>query len=175
MIVKSELIKEIDELKDIKDDILIRKLRAIEKSIRSYTNNKFIDKNIRFKGCIKENIIYSLNAYKYLKVNDNLQLSHSLNDDVYTIKEINQNQIIVDSDLFDCDSIIITKVIYPENVQEGVINLLKWDVNMRNKVGIKAETLSRHSVTYFDMDKNNSLNGYPASLLGFLEDYCRAR
>lgn len=53
--------------------------------------------------------------------------------------------------------------------------MLKWDFGLRDKVGIKSETISRHSVTYFDMDKDNSLKGYPAALMGFLEDYIKAR
>ena len=46
---------------------------------------------------------------------------------------------------------------------------------MRSKTGIKSETLSRHSVTYYDMDHENSLDGYPASLVGFLEPYKQMR
>ena len=77
--------------------------------------------------------------------------------------------------LFDCKRVMITKVVYPEDVQEGAINMLNWDLGLRNKVGIKSETISRHSITYFDMDTNNSLKGYPVSLLGFLDDYMNAR
>ena len=46
---------------------------------------------------------------------------------------------------------------------------------MRSKTGIKSETLSRHSVTYFDMDASNSLDGYPASIVGFLDPYYQMR
>ena len=59
--------------------------------------------------------------------------------------------------------------------KNGVINMLKWDFGLRNKVGIKSESISRHNVTYFDMDKDNTLKGYPVSLLGFLEAYVKAR
>ena len=70
---------------------------------------------------------------------------------------------------------MITRVIYPESVQEGVLNMLKWEFEMRSKTGIKSETLSRHSVTYFDMDASNSLDGYPASIVGFLDPYYQMR
>ena len=180
MIVNLQTIKEekelAEKLKNISDEKLIRKLKAIEKSIRKYTNNNFMDVKFRTYGKIQNGQI-CINSYPYFLENDNIEISHSLNDGIYTIKEINQGIINIDEDiqLFDCDYIMVTKVVYPEDIQEGVINMLKWDLGLRNKVGIKSETISRHSVTYFDMDKSNSLKGYPASLLGFLEDYIKAR
>lgn len=180
MIVDLEIIEEDNELaskiKNIPDRRLIRKLRAIEKAIRKYTNNNFMDIKFRTYGKIKDNLIH-LNAYPYFQEKDNIQISHSLNDGVYTIKAINQGQISINEDikLFNCGNVMITKVVYPEDIQEGVINMLKWDFGLRNKLGIKSETISRHSVTYFDMDTNNTLKGYPISLLGFLEDYVKAR
>lgn len=64
---------------------------------------------------------------------------------------------------------------YPADVKMGVVNMLKWDLENRDKVGVQSETLSRHSVTYFNMDGDNSTMGYPKSLLGFLKPYMRAR
>ena len=64
---------------------------------------------------------------------------------------------------------------YPANVKMGVVNLIKWELDCRDKVGIASETISRHSVTYFDMNGDNSLMGYPKSLLGFLRPFKRAR
>lgn len=176
MIVRIEDLKKEKEFADIDDTKLKRKLKAIEKSIRSYTNNKFIDPRIRCVGEIKDNTIITKLA-EILNVEDNIELTHCLNDGPYTIKSIESNKIMIEEDtkLLDDPKIIVTKIIYPEDVQEGVINLLKWDLGLRNKVGIKSETISRHSITYFDMDKNNSLKGYPASLLGFLDDYIKAR
>jgi hypothetical protein len=52
---------------------------------------------------------------------------------------------------------------------------MEWEVNNRGKVGIKSETLSRHSVTYFDQDASNQMMGYPAALLGCLKPYRKAR
>ena len=176
MIVRIEDLKKEKEFADIDDAKLKRKLKAIEKSIRSYTNNKFIDPRIRDLGQIKDNAITTKLA-EILNTGDNIELTHCLNDGPYTIKSIESDKIMIEEDtqLLDDPKIIITKIIYPEDVQEGVINLFKWDLGLRNKVGIKSETISRHSVTYFDMDKTNSLKGYPASLLGFLDDYIKAR
>lgn len=64
---------------------------------------------------------------------------------------------------------------YPADVKMGVVNMLKWDLENREKVGIQSETISRHSVTYFNLDGDNSTMGYPKSLLGFLKPYHRAR
>ena len=82
---------------------------------------------------------------------------------------------IGNSDLIDCQKNLITRVEYPPDVIMGVVNMLKWDLQNRDKVGIQSETISRHSVTYFNMDSDNSIMGYPKSLLGFLKPYIKAR
>lgn len=64
---------------------------------------------------------------------------------------------------------------YPMDVKMGVINLMKWEMTSRDKVGVASESISRHSVTYFDMTGDNSAMGYPKALLGFLKPYMRAR
>ena len=66
-------------------------------------------------------------------------------------------------------------IAYPADVKMGVVNLLKWEMANRDKVGVASETISRHSVTYFNMDEQNATMGYPASLLGFLKPYMKAR
>ena len=67
------------------------------------------------------------------------------------------------------------KIDYPADVKMGVVNLMKWEMKNREKVGIESETLSRKSVTYYKMDKDNTAMSYPASMLGFLEPYMKAR
>lgn len=83
--------------------------------------------------------------------------------------------ITLDKDLLDESTVLVTKVEYPVDVQMGVVNMLKWDLENREKVGIQSETISRHSVTYFNMDGDNSALGYPKSLTGFLKPYMKAR
>ena len=61
------------------------------------------------------------------------------------------------------------------DIKMGVVNLMKWELNNRSKVGIQSETISRHSVTYFNMDGDNASMGYPKSLTGFLKPYVKAR
>lgn len=66
-------------------------------------------------------------------------------------------------------------IAYPAVVRLGVVNLIKWDMDNRDKVGIASESLSRHSVTYADMSAANTIAGYPAAMMGFLKPYMKAR
>lgn len=158
---------------DIPETVVERKIRAIESLIRSETNNNFQDRTVRLK-------VPSCNGFligrsSYLAVGDTVEISDSVNRGLYAVVSIGEEYIKVDKILHDSASNTVTKVVYPEDVQEGVLNMLQWDFTMRGKVGIKTESLSRHSVTYYDMDDQNSLNGYPASLIGFLEPYRQMR
>jgi hypothetical protein len=98
-----------------------------------------------------------------------------VNDGLYVLKSVDNVSVVVDRPLFTVGHNLVTKVEYPADVKLGLINLLKWDFGNRDKVGIKSETISRHSVTYFDLDSSNQVMGYPVSLLGFLESYKKAR
>ena len=154
--------------------ILQKKLNALELLIRKYTNNNFQNRNIRFAGNSVNDRIFG--SHPFIRAGDTIQISESeVNDGLYVIKEVGKNFIRVDKDLFAVDFNMITKVIYPEDIQVGIVNLLKYEVEMRDKVGIKSETLSRRSVTYFDLDASNQVMGYPVSLLGFLKPYMKAR
>lgn len=64
---------------------------------------------------------------------------------------------------------------YPADIKLGAINLLKWEMEMRDKTGVASETISRHSVTYQGRDASNMVNGYPAELMGFLKPYMKAQ
>lgn len=154
--------------------VLQRKLEAVEKLIRAYTNNNFQVRAARFKASSNGTLLAG--SSPYLKVGDTVEISKTgVNDGLYVIQEITEDGITVDKDLFTVDSNLVTLVKYPADVVEGVINLLTWEVENRQKVGIKTETISRHSVTYYDQDANNQVMGYPVSLLGFLQPYIKAR
>ena len=64
---------------------------------------------------------------------------------------------------------------YPADVKMGVVNIVKWELTSRGKVGIASESISRHSVTYTDWTDANTINGYPKALMGFLKPYTKAR
>lgn len=172
MLFDREEIDKIVELKDIDNDLLIKKLEVIETFIRgNYTNNKFYNRFVKFKAQTSQNKI--LAVHPYLKVGDTIEILESPNAGLYVIKEILETEMVLDKDLFDFNSNYIIKVEYPEDVKEGCIDMLKWFYGAKNKVGLKSETLSRHSVTY--EDSANFVNGYPTSLLGFLEPYRKMR
>ena len=145
--------------------MLEAKLRALESLIRRFTNNNFQVRAIRSRSAIMDGKIL-----KPVQISERL-----LNNGVYAVTELDEDGMTVDGELKSCVKNLITKVEYPEDIVMGVINMLKWDLNNRDKVGVQSETLSRHSVTYFNMDRDNSLIGYPKSLTDFLIPYMKAR
>lgn len=149
------------------------KLDALEILIRQYTNNNFQNRHIRFTGETIGNRIKG--CHPFVKVGDTLQISESeVNDGLYVVTEIGDTFTRVNKDLYSVDHNLVTKIVYPLDVQQGIIDLMKWEVQNRQRIGVKSETLSRHSVTYFDLDASQ-VRGYPVSLLAFLESYKKAR
>lgn len=174
MIVKIEDVMSLPEFKDMNEKQVQQKLDALELLIRKYTNNNFQNRHIRFSASSLKNTIKG--CHPFIRVGDTIQISESfVNDGLYVITEKGDGYIEVDKELFAVDNNLVTKIEYPVDVQQGIINLMQWEIENRNKVGIKSETISRHSVTYYDQDKNNQVMGYPVSLLGFLEVYKKAR
>lgn len=156
------------------EEVLEGKLQALELLIRKYTNNNFQIRSIRFLVNVVDGGI-NLET-PLLNENDTIQISQSLyNDGVYYIKSKSGQNLILNDVLIIEDKILITKIKYPQDVKMGVVNMMKWELENRDKVGIKSETISRHSVTYFNMDGDDSIMGFPKSLLGFLEPYKKAR
>ena len=163
---------------DVQDAVLEDKLQALEILIRKYTNNNFQTRAFRTIGtCDSDENTITCDTMIPFKVGDTIQISDSkFNPDMLcVITAINHSILTVDKDLIDEDNILITKITYPMDVVMGVVNMMKWDLENRSKVGIQSETISRHSVTYFNMDGDNSLMGYPKSLVGFLKPYMKAR
>lgn len=163
----------------VKDSVLEAKLQAIESMVRKRTNNTFVVPNFRFRCQIMAQKAYIRheNIPGLLNVGDTVQISQSVyNDGIYVIKSIDEEGYIeLDKLLIDESEILLSKVEYPMDVKMGVLNLLQWDLENRGKVGVASETISRHSVTYFNMDGDNSAMGYPKSLMGFLKPYMKAR
>lgn len=65
----------------------------------------------------------------------------------------------------------LTKIEYPADILSGVRKLLTYDAKMRDKVGLKSKTVSRMSETYYDQNSGESVNGYPAALMSFINKY----
>lgn len=160
------------------DQVLEAKLQALELLIRAYTNNNFQARAFRTVAvAMSEGNILVVNNPIPFKAGDTLQITESelMPDVLVTVSSVSDGQITVNEELHDEAGVVITKVIYPFDIKMGVVNLLKWEQGNRDKVGIASESVSRHSVTYFDMTGNNSTMGFPKSLMGFLLPYKKAR
>ena len=170
MIVTLEDLKSVSELSNIPDEQLIVMIEGIEDFIRQHTNNNFINRNITFNT---PSINGKLNTVSSpFKVGDTVLISKSTyNDGVYVIENMDGT---LNESLFDSKDNKVTLVQYPKAVKSGVIKLLKYDVQMADKVGISSETISRHSVTY-SQPQTDSINGYPSYLMSFLKPYMKAR
>ena len=162
---------------DESDEVLEAMLQALELSIRAYTNNNFQIRAFRAVAvAVSSGHTLLTNGTNLFKANDTLQITDSeLNEGVFNVRTSSGNTITVKEDLHDESGVVITKVVYPADVKVGVANLIKWELNNRDKVGVASETISRHSVTYFNMDGDNSTMGYPKALMGFLKPYMKAR
>ena len=173
------MIMTVDELKkhiqtNENDSTLEMKLQALELLIRRYTNNKFQQKNIRFSASAKNGKLKLSTDMLY--VGDTIEISQSkYNNGVFVIRSKEGENINLSDILIGEDELLVTKIKYPYDVQMGVVNMMKWELENRDKVGVQSETISRHSVTYFNMDGDNSTMGFPKSLMGFLTPYKKAR
>ena len=168
----------VDKLKrlvstDIADDELEARLSAIEAAVRKHTNNHFNVRGTEMDAEVRKGVIVL--PFPLFKIGDSIEiLSDSYKDMVFTVKAAEGDSIEVDKPLRFDGSVRVALIEYPDDVVMGAVNLMKWDISNREKMGIKSESISRWSVTYFDLE-SNSLLGYPASLLGFAKNHMRAR
>ena len=176
MIISVEQAKRLVNFNGWTDDKIRMKLLAVEQTIRAYTNNNFQNREVRIQADIADGVFMSESLIPF-SAGDTVQISESrFNNGLYTISpEINDTAFMVNEKTRDEENVLVTKIEYPADVVACCVNLLEWEVNNREKVGIQSETLSRHSVTYFNMDGANQAMGYPVSLLGCLKAYRKAR
>lgn len=160
---------------DEEDQALEAMLSALELLIRAYTHNNFQQRAIRRMADIAGDTIV-MDVNQPFHVGDTVQVTDSdFNEGLYTVTEATDAAITVSGLQLDEDDVLVTRVVYPMDVKMGVVNLMKWELERRDKVGISSETISRHAVTYESMTDDNSVMGYPKSLMGFLKPYMRAR
>lgn len=172
MIISVDDLRRLVDCGSISDDLLTSKLKAIEAIIRQYTNNNFQQRAIRFSGRSESNKIYG--DPQYFGVGDTIQISASgINDGLYVITEVHAEYIRVDGRLHNTEYNLVTKISYPADVVQCAVDLYKWKQSMGEKVGIKSETLSRHSVTY--EDSATLYMGYPVGILNGLVLHKKAR
>ena len=175
MIISVEKAKELVSFPGWTDEKIRMKLLAVEQTIRAYTNNNFQDRGFRVQADIAAGVFMSESLIPF-SIGDTVQISESrLNKGLFTVSTADDRTFMVDEETRDEDDVLVTKVVYPADVVACAVNLLEWEVNNRGKVGIQSETLSRHSVTYFNMGAADQVMGYPVSLLGCLKAYRKAR
>lgn len=157
---------------NLDDSQLEGRLQAVESLIRKHTNNNFQNKNVRFIASSAPGIKVGA---PFLKEGDTVQVSQSLfNNGLYTLKKDQDGDLSVPTE-YEEPAVLVTKVEYPADVRMGAINMVKWDLESRDKVGIASETISRHSVSYFNMDEANTRLSYPTAIVGFMKPYMKAR
>lgn len=162
---------------DETDQALEARLSALELLIRAYTNNNFQVRAFRAVAVASSDKTLLCGATVPFKVGDTLQITDSelQPNALVTVAAVSGSTVTVNEDLYDESGVVITKVVYPMNIKLGVANMVKWQLDNGDKVGVQSETISRHSVTYFDMSADNSSMGFPKSLTGFLKPYMKAR
>ena len=173
MIISANDAKKYVDVKGWSDEKITRKLAAIEQTIRTYTNNEFKVLGCRSTAEIMGGLIWC-DVPMPFRAGDTVQISQSqFNDGLYVLTSANDTQLIPEEDVSNESKVLVTKIYYPEDVVDCALNLLEWDINNRQKVGIKSETLSRHSVTY--EDSASMFNGYPKGILNSVTLYKKAR
>ena len=174
MIISVEKAKELVNFPDGWGDEKIKmKLLAVEQTIRAYTNNNFQNRGFRVRADIATGVFRSDSEIPF-SVGDTVQVSESRhNKGLFTVSTADDQTFTVGEETRDEGDVLVTKVEYPADVVNCCVDLMEWAVNFAGKVGIKSETLSRHSVTY--EDSATMFMGYPASLLGCLKPYRKAR
>ena len=156
------------------DAMLEERLNSMEHLIRKLTNNNFQNRNVRYLVNIIDGCITC--PCDYLKAGDTLQLSGSAyNPELVTVIDIHDGLLELKEDLYNESNVMVTKVVYPPDIRMGAVRMIQWDMTNGKKTGIQSETISRHSVTYFNMDGENTKAGYPKSLCGYLKPYMKAR
>lgn len=153
-------------------------LNGIEQAIRAETNNPFQNLQVRFCNLRfeDETTIVVFDEVEGLRTGDTIQVSGSKwNNGLYVIESIAGNIITLndDSRLFigNDESAFITKVEYPPDIVFGVTKLLKYDAKMSDKIGLKSKTVSRMSETYYDQNSTETVAGYPAAMMSFIDKY----
>ena len=173
MIISVEKAKSLISFQNWTDEKIEMKLKAVEQTIRAYTNNNFQDRDYRRTADIIGGS-FVVEALTPFDIGDTVQITEShLNKGLFTVATADDSTFTVEETVKDENDVLVTKVVYPADVIDCCVNLMEWEVNNRGKVGIKSETLSRHSVTY--EDSASMFMGYPTSLLGCLKPYRKCR
>lgn len=175
------MILTLEEAHKVNDKITQDDLDGIEIAIRTLTNNKFQVPATKSKVLsISNNAVKLAETPRGYRVGDTVEIyDDGLNDGLYVITGVDKNVLTFADDLFGGlptgELPTVVKIVYPADVKAGVMKLLNYDAVMGDKVGIKSETISRMSTTYYDVNASDNINGYPAAMFDFVNKYRKVR
>lgn len=166
----------LDEAREVNTDVTQLELNGLETAIRTIANNDFRIDKVKFNvESFNGNVITVDKPVVGIKAGDTIQITESVVDDgLQVVVAVGGNQITVKGNLNDhTRKTFITLVKYPDDIKSGIIKLLKYDLDMIGKTGVKSRTISRMSETYFDTAE--TINGYPEHLMAFLQPHMKMR
>lgn len=175
------MILSLEDAKKIDPNVTQEDLDALEQTVRQLTNNNFQNIHIRFKQLTFSGAVITLKEEPFgLRPGDTIQISNSkVNDGLTTIKGITGKEIALDRtepffEVFSREA-FMTKVEYPADIRMGIEELLRFKKKMGAKLGIKSESIARMSVTYYDINASDNVEGFPAAKFSFLNKYEKMR
>ena len=174
------MIISLDEAIKLDADATQETCDGLETMVRKLTNNNFQLIKFRIRGLrlSGSTIKASSGRLDIFKTGDTIEINGTdYNNGLYVVESVSDDAITIRGDFITetNSGAIATKVSYPADVLTGIKKLIAYDAKMRDKAGIKSETVARWSVTYYDVTATESSEGYPVSLLGFLEKYRKLR
>lgn len=174
------MIISLDEALKLDADATQETCDGLEAMVRKLTNNNFQLIKFRIRGLklSGSTIKASSGRVDIFKTGDTIEINGTdYNNGLYVVESVSDDAVTIRGDFITetNSEAIATKVSYPADVLTGIKKLIAYDAKMRDKAGIKSETVARWSVTYYDVTAAESSEGYPVSLLGFLDKYRKLR
>ena len=105
---------------------------------------------------------------------DTIELIGTLyNDGLHLVSSVSEFYLEVEQPLIDesAPKGIVAKVDYPADLAFHLMAIVQYRAKMAGKVGIKSESISRKSTTYFDNTASESIEGLPAAMWAFIKKY----
>ncbi|HEL2322922.1 TPA: hypothetical protein TZN99_000207 [Streptococcus suis] len=174
------MIIDLDDALELDPSITQETCDGLETMVRKLTNNNFQLIKFRIRGLKLSGSTIQAGSGRVdiFRPGDTIEINGTnYNDGLYVVESVSDGVIAIHGDFIaeTHPGAIATKVSYPADVLTGVKKLIAYDAKMRDKAGIKSETVARWSVTYYDVTAAESSEGYPVSLLGFLDKYRKLR
>lgn len=186
MLVEVSEVLALPEYTGANPETVARKILAVEAAIRAYTNNAFMVRGARMQVPSAGGLLQGTSPF--IKAGDRVMVARSavadsegrpvvldINNGLYDVEAVTEYYTALGETLYNADLNDVFLVKYPEAIKAGAMEMLKWDAAGRTKLGVASETISRHSVSYYQYTDAEMVEGYPAAIMGFLKPYKKAR